>query len=456
MLEKSGSTTGGLPPATSARSGSKPSASASDGPEPEEDDDSSAGVAVCQTLPCIRIEHFEQSIQHSVSNSEYSIIAMAGRVRHPIDVKSLEAYLNKNVPEIKTPLDIKQFGFGQSNPTYQLTSPTGTRYVLRKKPPGKLVSKTAHKVEREYRILAALAGTDVAVPRTFCLCEDDAVIGTPFYVMEFLDGRIIEDAAIPGVSPRERADMWADSVRTLAKLHRVDPRAVGLETFGRPSGFYARQVNTWKTICAAQSATRDVETGEPVGDLPHFQEMMAFFSDAAKQPRDRGTLIHGDYKIDNLVFHKTEPRVIGILDWEMSTIGHPLSDLSNHITPYFTAHMGSTIHNAHPGFKPGATPGLPDADEVAALYCRTAGWGTASDPDRWPDMARELRWAQAFNIFRQAAICQGIAARVAARQASSEQARRYGDARAALAEYAWELVQAAENTGGSSADKPRL
>jgi len=241
---------------------------------------------------------------------------MAGPVRHPIDLARLEAYIDAHVPEIKTPLDIKQFGFGQSNPTYQLTSiPTKQRYVLRKKPPGKLVSKTAHKVEREHRIIAALGtSSSVPVPRALCLCEDEAVVGTPFYIMSFLDGRVIEDPAMPGLSPAERREMWREAVRTLALLHCVDPDRAGLGNYGARKGFYSRQVRTWSTICAAQAATRDVDTGKEVGALPHFREMMEFFSDETRQPADRGTLIHGDYKIDNLVFHKTEARVIGILE----------------------------------------------------------------------------------------------------------------------------------------------
>lgn len=268
---------------------------------------------------------------------------MAGPVRQPIDVARLEAYLKGNVPEIELPLDVKQFGFGQSNPTYQLTSPSGARYVIRKKPPGKLVSKTAHKVEREYRILAALGGTPeraqqtgVPVPRAYILCEDSDVIGTPFYVMSFLDGRIIEDPAIPDAEiqhdPARRRAMWSAAVRSLARLHKVDPASVGLAAYGKPSGFYNRQIATWKGICAAQAATRDKETDVPVGELPHFKDIMEFFSDPRYQPKDRSTLIHGDYKIDNLVFHKTQAEVIGILDWEMSTRGHPLSDLLNMLT----------------------------------------------------------------------------------------------------------------------------
>lgn len=153
------------------------------------------------------------------------------------------------------------------------------------------------------------------VPKAYILCEDESIIGTPFYIMSFLDGRIIEDPAMPGVSPGDRRAMWTAAVTTLAKLHSVDPDRVGLGNFGKRKGFYGRQVETWDMICAAQAGVKDIETGEPVGELPHMRELMEFFGDERTQPRDRGTLIHGDYKIDNLVFHKTEPRVIGILEW---------------------------------------------------------------------------------------------------------------------------------------------
>lgn len=185
---------------------------------------------------------------------------------------------------------------------------------MRKKPPGKLVSKTAHQVEREYRVLHALEKTDVPVPKTYCLCEDDSVVGTPFYIMEFLDGRIMEDFTLPEVTAQERTAMWRAAIETLARLHAVDYKEVGLERFGKPSGFYARQARTWSTICLAQEAVVDVETGEGVGRLPHFEAIVDFFMDEKRQPGDRTTLVHGDYKIDNLVFHKTEPRVIGILE----------------------------------------------------------------------------------------------------------------------------------------------
>lgn len=207
-----------------------------------------------------------------------------------------------------------KFGFGQSNPTYQLIDSKSNKFVMRKKPPGRLVSKTAHKVEREYRILNALQNTDVPVPKVYCLCEDDSILGSPFYIMEFLDGRIVTEPHFPGVSPEERTEMWHDAIRTLAKLHRLDPKQIGLESYGKPAGFYDRQIKTFGTLGEAQGMTKDVETGEAVGEVPRMKELVQFFSDKKSQPRDRGVPIHGDYKIDNLVYHKTEPRVIGILE----------------------------------------------------------------------------------------------------------------------------------------------
>ncbi|KAL9030266.1 MAG: hypothetical protein Q9196_001596 [Gyalolechia fulgens] len=299
---------------------------------------------------------------------------MAGAVRQPVDVDSLSTYLGHNVPAIKLPIQIKQacgqpleFGFGQSNPTYQLIAADDKKYVLRKKPPGKLLSKTAHQVEREYRIIHALDKTDVPVPKTYCLCEDATVIGTPFYVMEFLDGRIFEDASFPAVRADERREMWYDAVQTLAKLHRLSPASVGLSDFGKPSGFYDRQLKTFSTISESQANTIDVETQIAVGQIPHFDDMVAFFSNPETQPRDRATLIHGDYKIDNLVFDRTEPRVIGILDPE-------------------------------------------------------TGWGDA------------------FGVFRNSAIMQGIAARYATRQASSARAGVYAAQMKPYGEFAWGLV----------------
>ncbi|KAI1820103.1 phosphotransferase enzyme family protein [Xylaria intraflava] len=356
---------------------------------------------------------------------------MAGSIRHPIDVKALEKYLTEHVPEIKVPLDVKQFGFGQSNPTYQLTSADKKRYVMRKKPPGKLLSKAAHKVEREYRIIAALGPTEVPVPKAYCLCEDDSVVGTPFYVMEFLDGRIFEDLSVPNVSPEERTGLWRAAVQTLAKFHSVDIGKAGLESFGQHHGFYDRQLATWKQICVAQSKAVDVDTKQPVGQIPHFDEMLQFFADKKLQPQDRASLVHGDYKLDNMVFHKTESRVIGILDWEMSTVGHPLSDLGNLLMPFYTQEASRFYNPRIDAFIPGATPGLPTPELVLTWYKDAAGW----------DPRPEMHWAMAFSVFRSSAICQGIAARYATRQASSAEAQKYAQAFKPLGELAWSLVE---------------
>ncbi|KIW07574.1 uncharacterized protein PV09_01529 [Verruconis gallopava] len=360
---------------------------------------------------------------------------MAGEIRQPIDIAALERYIADNVKEIQVPITVKQFGYGQSNPTYQITDKTGTRFVMRKKPPGKLLSATAHKVEREYRIIHALENTDVNVPKAYVLCEDSSIIGTPFYIMEFLDGRIIEDPALPGVSPEERTAMWKSAVETLAKFHSVKPASVGLASFGKPTGFYNRQLKTFATIQEAQAATRDKDTGVPVGKIPHYEEMVKFFSNAALQPKDRGTFVHGDYKIDNVVFHKTEPRVIGILDWEMATIGHPLSDLANLLNPWTMAEIplarkAGRVNNSFVN----PLPGLPTKDQCLDWYQAAAGW----------DPRPEIKWADAFGVYRACIIMQGIAARYAARQASSARASEYGAQMKPFAEVAWLLIQSYE------------
>lgn len=226
---------------------------------------------------------------------------------------------------------------------------------------------------------------------------------------------------------------WHSAITTLAKFHRVDPASVNLASYGKNAGFYNRQITTFNTISQSQAAAKDKETGVPVGKIPHQDDMVAFFSDPKTQPKDRATFVHGDYKIDNVVFHKTEPRVIGILDWEMSTIGHPLSDLNNVLQPYVTAssETAMTIGRAHKGFQPGATPGLPSRDQLVAWYSEVAGW------DPRPD----LTWGDAFSTYRGAVIMQGIAARYALRQASSAQAHEYAQMMAPYAEIAWSLVQ---------------
>ena len=172
-----------------------------------------------------------------------------------------------------------QFGFGQSNPTYQLTDSNGKKAVLRKQPPGELLSKTAHRVDREYRVIHALEQTDVPVPKCLCMCEDTNVVGTIFYIMEMLEGRFFENPSFPDVSESDRTEMWKEAVRTLGKLHRVNPKEVGLENFGKPSGFYNRQIKTFGQLGESQGSAKDKGSGEPVGKLPHFDEFIKFFSE---------------------------------------------------------------------------------------------------------------------------------------------------------------------------------
>lgn len=348
------------------------------------------------------------------------------------------------------PNNAAQFGFGQSNPTYQVTDSTKKRYVLRKKPPGQLLSKTAHQVDREYRVIHALEKTDVPVPRAICMCKDESVIGTEFYIMEFLDGRIITNPSFPGVSEAERAEMWKDAVRTIAKMHRLRLSDIGLDNFGKPSGYYNRQIKTFGRLAESQAAAKDKDTGEAVGQLPHFDEFVQFFSDQKSQPKDRGVLVHGDYKIDNLVYHKTEPRVIGILDWEMSTIGHPLADLTNLTQPWTisnTTRSWPRVHAdqaflspSHSESKNSQFPGLPTREQAVKWYTETVGFEI-------PDS--ELTWAASFALFRDSIIFQGIAARYAVRQASNEKAKLYGAERVPFAEMAWRTVEAAKEKQGN-------
>jgi aminoglycoside phosphotransferase (APT) family kinase protein len=222
---------------------------------------------------------------------------------------------------------------------------------------------------------------------------------------------------------------WKSAVETLAKFHSVKPASVGLESFGKPTGFYTRQLKTFATIQEAQASTKDKDTGIPVGKIPHYDEMVAYF--ANDQPFDRGTFVHGDYKIDNVVFHKTEPRVIGILDWEMATVGHPLSDLANLLTPFTMAEqeIARQAGRASDAFV-NPLPGLPTKQQCLEWYEAKAGW----------DPKPEIKWADAFGTYRACIIMQGIAARYAARQASSPQAAQYGAQMKPFAEVAWSLI----------------
>ncbi|KAI8991478.1 kinase-like domain-containing protein [Mycotypha africana] len=335
---------------------------------------------------------------------------------HELDERKLETYLINHIEGFKAPLFVSQFSFGQSNPTYLLKDGNQQQYVLRKKPPGTLLSSTAHAVEREYRILQALGTkTNVPVPKVYMLCEDKNVIGTPFYVMEFLSGRIYEDCRMLSIPFEERKQLWYSAIETLAKLHRVDFKAIGLDNYGKNSGFYDRQMKSLGKVSQTQAKVKDEETGQVVGPIPRLDEMFAWFK--RNQVPDKATIIHGDFKIDNMIFHPTEPRVIGVLDWELSTVGHPLSDLSNLLQSFYVPATASDSNSNMLGFKDSKEPlPIPEAAELMEHYC-----SILEEPfpiPRW-------KFAVAFSFFRLAVIIQGIAARVARKQASSAQAKSY-------------------------------
>ncbi|KAI9484252.1 MAG: kinase-like domain-containing protein [Benjaminiella poitrasii] len=352
------------------------------------------------------------------------------RAGHELDQGKLEAYLLQHVSSFKAPLQISQFQFGQSNPTYLLKDGNLQQYVLRKKPPGVLLSSTAHAIEREYRIIHALGTqTDVPVPKVYVLCEDNNIIGTPFYVMEFLNGRIYEDCRMLDIPFEERKLLWYSAIETLAKLHRVDFKAIGLENYGRNSGFYDRQMKSLGKVSQAQEAAKDEETGQAVGPIPRLNDMFSWFK--RNQVKDQATIIHGDFKIDNMIFHPTEPKVIGVLDWELSTIGHPLSDLSNLLQPFYVPASNDVSSNML-GFKNSREPlPVPDADELLAHYCSIL---------HQPYPIEKWHFAVAFSFFRLSVILQGIAARVARKQASSAQAKTYAARFKPVAELALEII----------------
>jgi aminoglycoside phosphotransferase (APT) family kinase protein len=334
---------------------------------------------------------------------------------HRVDEAKLIAYLAKHIPEFARGAEIKQFQGGFSNPTFHLQTPAAA-FVLRKKPPGVLLP-SAHAVEREYAVMKALADTDVPVPRMRLLCEDPEIIGTTFYVMEFVAGRVYTDRLLPGCTPGQRREMYDAMNDVLARLHRVDYRSVGLSDFGKPTGYVSRQVARWSKQYLA-SATEDV---------PAMNELMQWLP--AHMPKeDEATIAHGDYRIGNLLFHPTESRVVAVLDWELSTIGHPLGDLAYCCSAYHLPSAGGR------GFSEVGLRGLgiPGEAEFLESYRRRVG---RADIPHWTFFI-------VFSLFRSAGILAGVYRRsvdgqgVDARMAEAK--KSYQD----IAQRAWAIAQA--------------
>jgi aminoglycoside phosphotransferase (APT) family kinase protein len=336
------------------------------------------------------------------------------RDAHRFDEAALAGYLRGRLPGCEGALRVLQFEGGQSNPTYRLQAGAHA-YVLRKKPPGKLLP-SAHQVEREYRVMSALQGSDVPVPRTHLLCEDPAVIGTPFYVMDCVEGRVLTDARMPRLSRDERAALYADFVRVLAALHSQDPAAIGLADFGRPGNYYARQIARWSQQYSASQTE----------DIPAMKALMDWLP-AHIPPSDETRVVHGDYRVGNCIVHPTEPRVVAVLDWELSTLGHPLGDLA-----YFCqGYHGEAVPGESLVGVDLAALGIPDEAAVLERYCRLTG------RERIDDWSFYL----VFVMFRSAAIVQGVYKRGLDGNAASARAGEYGALVRRRAEQALALAQ---------------
>ena len=334
-----------------------------------------------------------------------------------LDTKKLGEYLENQISGFKGPVRAEKFEGGQSNPTFKLTAGEQS-YVLRRKPPGELL-KSAHAVDREFRVISALRDTDVPVPKTYVLCEDETVIGSMFYVMEYMEGRILWDPLLPEAADNaERAAIYDAMNQTMAALHNVDVDAAGLGDFGRPGNYFERQLSRWSKQYKA-SETQHIEA---------METLMVWLSD--NMPADDGavSLVHGDYRLDNMMFHPTQPRVIALLDWELSTLGHPLADLANQCMAWMLPRDGEGILGL--GGVDREALGIPSDEQYIASYCQRTG---RDGIDNW-------NFYTTFSLFRLAAILQGIVKRAQIGTASSAEADSRGEMVIPLATMALKLI----------------
>ncbi len=332
------------------------------------------------------------------------------REAHKIDEGRLQEYMQDNVAGFSGTVSVAQFKGGQSNPTYKIDA-GGEAYVLRRKPPGTLLP-SAHAVDREYRVITALGQTDVPVPKSYGLCEDPEVIGTAFYIMSFADGRIFWSPELPDQTPSERGEIFDAMNDVIARLHNVDYTAIGLGEFGKPGNYFARQIGRW----SKQYKASETES------MPAMDKLIEWLPENIP-PGDDTTIVHGDYRLDNMVFHPTEPRVIAVLDWELSTLGNPLGDFSYHVMPW---RVEPKLFRGLGGLDLKAL-GIPTEDEYIAAYCRRVGRDGIGDWDFY----------MAYNMFRLAAIAQGIMGRVRDGTAASPHALDTAKLTRPLSEKGW-------------------
>jgi len=331
--------------------------------------------------------------------------------KHQFDKESLTNFMEENVEGFEGPLTIEEFKGGQSNPTY-LIKARNQSYVLRRKPPGKLL-KSAHAVEREYRVITALNNTDVPVPKTYALCEDTEIIGTAFYIMEFMNGRVLWDPSMADSSKEEALGVYSSMNNTLAKLHSVDPLKVDLESFGKPGNYVGRQVSIWSKQYIDSETEKIPEMDKLIDWLPN------------NLPSDKPLrIVHGDFSLSNLMMDTEKPEVIAILDWELSTLGDPCADFSYHCMQY---RMNPNLSDQEYCKK----IGIPTEEKYVAMYCDKTG----------SNLKEEWELYMAYNIFKSAGILQGIMGRVRDGTAASKHAKDMAARVRPLAESAWKLIE---------------
>lgn len=320
--------------------------------------------------------------------------------RYKLDEPALHAWMEANVEGFSGPMEIRQFKGGQSNPTYQIITPK-QNYVLRRKPPGKLLP-SAHAVDREFKVISALFPTGFPVAKPFGLCMDESVIGTIFYIMDSVDGRILWDGSLPDSTPTERTAIYEAKIATLAALHATDYKAVGLEDFGKAGSYFSRQISRW---------TKQYQLSETV-KIPEMDRLIEWLPTAVPDG-ETTSIVHGDFRLDNMILHPTEPRVLAVLDWELSTLGDPLGDFTYHLMNWV---MPSGQRSGLAGLDLEAL-GIPSMERYIELYCQGTGRRTIENID----------WYFAYNMFRLAGIIQGIVGRVRDGTAASAHAQDNAD-----------------------------
>jgi aminoglycoside phosphotransferase (APT) family kinase protein len=338
--------------------------------------------------------------------------------RHRFEVEPLAAYLTTHLPGFAGPLEVKQFQGGQSNPTYLLITPSA-KYVMRSKPgPVAKLLPSAHAIEREFRVMRALRVQGIPVPQVHVLCEDEGVIGRAFFVMEHVEGRIFWEQSLPQSNPAERAAIYDEMNRVIARLHTVDVERAGLADFGKSGNYFARQIGRWSKQYQASETERIDSMNRLIEWLPQHIP-----------PGDETAVVHGDYRMDNLIFHPTEPRIVAILDWELSTLGHPLADFSYHCMSW---HIPPGAFRGIAGLDHAAL-GIPSEADYIRRYCERTG---RAGIEHW-------NFYLAYNLFRIAAILQGVYKRYTEGLASSDNAKHAGANAKALAELGWKYAQQA-------------